>query len=182
MHEIITDGAEIRHPKVAYVPVLADADRTLVDRIVFSDTPAHLIADDPFGSVVARRIGEDIVVRDYFATFAYTSEGARRVLGLALALARSSDTARSGKAAGWEVAGWCALSLGRWELADALALRAQGTGSASGLSELIRRAVAERWMAEVMGIEAEISVEDIRQCAATTLRRLVIPHTFGERD
>lgn len=179
MYEMAADGAEVRGPKVRRVTMLADSDRTMVDRVVLGETPSHLIAEDPFGASLGRRIGEDVVVRDYLATFAHTVEGARRVLGLALALARTVVSGRDpGRAASLEVAGWCALSLGRWELADALALRAQATGSASGLAELIRKVVAEQWMAQVMGTEAEISAEDVRRCAAVTLRRLTTPQTF----
>jgi hypothetical protein len=179
MHEITEDGAQAHGSKVKQVTLLADKDRTMVDRVVLGETPTHLISEDPFGAMLGRRIAEDVVVRDYLATFSHTVEGARRVLGLALALARTSDSeGHAVSAAPLEVAGWCALSLGRWELADALALRAQATGSASGLAELIRKVVAERWMAEVMGAEAEISVEDVRRCAAVTLRRLTTPQTF----
>jgi hypothetical protein len=184
MYEMTAHSAQAGEPKVTTVRMLADADRTMVDRVMFGETPAHLIVEDPFGATLGRRIAQDVFVRDYLATFARTTEGARRVLGLALALARAADAAQDRRASvsGVEVAGWCALSLGRWELADALALRAQGTSSASGLSELIRRIVAARWMAEVIGIEPEVCVEDVRACASVTLRRLTSPHTFVSLD
>lgn len=185
MYEMTAHGAQAGEPKVMRATMLDDADRTMVDRVVFGETPAHLITEDPFGATLGRRIAENVFVRDYLATFAHTIAGARRVLGVALALARAAEASRSEKtsaAGSIEVAAWCALSLGRWELADALALRAQGTGSASGLSELIRRAVAERWMAEVIGEEPDISVEDVRACSAVTLRRLTCPRTFVELD
>lgn len=189
MSETVTEGAQVRKHRVVQATLLSDRDRTIVDRVVFGETPAHLIAEDPFGATLARRMGEDVVVRDYLATFAHTVEGARRVLGIALALARmtvEADATEDGRnprsAAGLEVASWCALSLGRWELADALALRAQGAGAANPLSALIRETIAGQWMAELIGMQPEISVELIRRCAAKTLQELTAPQTLVITD
>jgi hypothetical protein len=78
--------------KVVLMTLLSMEDRAATDRVVFSETPGHLIDGHPWAATLLRRIGEDAVVRDYLATFAHTEEGARRVLLLALGLAKMAPT------------------------------------------------------------------------------------------
>ena len=74
--------------KVVLMTLLSTEDRATTDRVVFSETPGHLVDGHPWSATLLRRIGEDAVVRDYLATFACTEEGARRVLMLTLGLAK----------------------------------------------------------------------------------------------
>ena len=109
--------------KVVLMTLLSTEDRATTDRVVFSETPGHLVDGHPWSATLLRRIGEDAVVRDYLATFACTEEGARRVLMLTLGLAKMAYYEGPASAAALSVEGWCALSLGRCGLAEGLALR-----------------------------------------------------------
>lgn len=157
--------------EVVLMTLLSAEDRTMVDRVVFSETPGHLIDGHPWATTLARRIGEDVVVRDYLATFAQTEEGARRVLMLALCLAKIACRTGSAAAAALSVAGWCALSLGRWELADGLAVRSLDA-DCNTLAERVREMVAGRWFADVLDIESDFETVDVRRCSALVLREL----------
>ena len=151
--------------------LLSPEDRAAIDRIVFSETPGHLVEGHPWSATLLRRIGEDAVVRDYLATFAKTEEGARRVLMVTLGLARMARQEGPAGAAALSVAGWCALSLGRWELADCLALRSLDAAP-STLAERVREMVAGQWFAEVLDIESDFDTEAVRRCSARVLHEL----------
>jgi hypothetical protein len=166
-----TEHDGLRDCEVALVTLIAAEDRTVADRVVLCDTPAALIDGHPWSSTLLRRMGESVVVRDYVASFAHSEHGARRVLMLSLRLARMADYEGSSAAAALGTAGWCALSLGRWELADSLALRSE-KAKANGLAALIRMKVATQWFAEILGDEAEFGTESVRSCSAEVLRKL----------
>lgn len=157
--------------EVVLMTLLSVEDRAATDRVVFSHTPRHLIADHPSSATLLCRIGEDAVVRDYLATFARTEEGARRVLMVTLGLAKMAHHEGQAGAAALSVAGWCALSLGRWELADCLALRSLEAAS-NTLAERVREMVAGQWFAEVLGIESDFDTTAVRQCSTRVLREL----------
>lgn len=175
-----TNRSSLRDQQVALVTLLSDSDRTLADRVVLSDTPAHLIDGHPWSTTLLRRVGESVVVRDYMATFAHTEEGARRVLMVTLCLARMAKHEDEAGASALGVAAWCALSLGRWELADGLALRSH-QAKPNVLSEMIRKQVAGQWFAQLLGEDATFCTEDVRQCSAKTLRRLTEPRACLKR-
>ena len=166
--------------QVTLVTMLTDEDRTLADRVVLCDTPARLIDGHPWATMLLRRIGESVVVRDYVATFAHSEEGARRVLMLTLRLARMAGYEGVAAASTLGVAAWCALSLGRWEMADHLAVQSD-LAKANGLAEIIRKRVATQWFAELLGDEAEFCVEDVRHCCVKTLRQLTEPRACLKR-
>lgn len=169
-----TDTVDLRACEVKLVTLLDERDRTIADRVVFSETPGHLISDHSWGATLSRRIGECAIVRDYLATFAHTEDGARRVLQVALGLGRAANHEGASGAAANAVAGWCALSLGRWELADALAIRSE-SAEPNKLAEQIRKAVAGKWFSVVLGIENEVAVADIRERSALVLGELTEP-------
>ena len=175
-----TDRDPLGEQEVVLVTMLSDEDRTLADRVVLCDTPARLIDGHPWSTVLLRRIGESVVVRDYLATFAHTEEGARRVLALTLRLARMAGYKGVAAASTLGVAAWCALSLGRWEMADNLAVHSD-LAKANGLAEIIRKRVATQWFAELLEDDAEFCVEDVRECSAKTLRRLIEPRACLKR-
>ena len=157
--------------EVVLMTLLSIEDRATTDRVVFSHTRSHLIADHPSSATLLRRIGEDAVVRDYLATFARTEKGARRVLMVTLGLAKMAHHEGQAAAAALSVAGWCALSLGRWELADALALRSLEAAS-NTLAERVREMVAGQWFADVLGIESDFDTAAVRQCSTRVLHEL----------
>ncbi|MBR7827578.1 hypothetical protein KDK95_14765 [Actinospica sp. MGRD01-02] len=164
-----------REQKVELVSKLSQEDRTLVDRVVLGVTVAHKIAGDPWAATLLRRIAEDVVVRDYLCTFAHTGEGARRVLGVALGLSRMAGKADLTGAAPLAVAGWCALSLGRWESADLLGIWSLKACDTYSLGHLIRQLIAERWSSDLLGIESNVTQAQVRWCSAKVLRRLTEP-------
>ena len=172
----ITQQAEFRGASVALVTMIEEQDRVIVDRVVLGDVPGHLIEGDPWSATLVRRLAENIVVRDYLATFAATEDGARRVLRVALALARMVERQGAAGASALGVAAWCAMALGRWELADTLAIESQ-RAAPNGLAELIREGIAGRWICEVLGVEKDYGAEDVRRCSARTLRLLTEPRT-----
>ncbi|WP_194909695.1 hypothetical protein [Catenulispora rubra] len=156
---------------VVLMTLLSAEDRAATDRVVFSKIPGHLIDGHPWSATVLRRIGEDAVVRDYLATFACTKEGARRVLMLTLGLARMANHAGAAGAAALSVAGWCALSLGRWAVADNLALRSLDAAH-NTLAERVREMVASQWFADVLNVEGDFDTEAVRRCSARVLHEL----------
>ena len=174
MNEITAEATELSDLKVELVTVLSAEDRTMVDQVVFSEAPGYLVDGDPWGATLLRRIGETNVVRDYLATFAHTQEGARQVMMLALGLAKMADHEGPSAAAALSVAGWCALSLGRWELADALALRSLNAGN-DALAARIREMVAGQWFALLLGIECDFNTNDVRRSTARVLHELTEP-------
>ncbi|MEY9860588.1 hypothetical protein ABH935_006225 [Catenulispora sp. GAS73] len=157
--------------QVVLMALLSVEDRTMVDRVVCSDTPGYLVEDHPLSGMLLRRIGEDAVVRDYLATFARTEEGARRVLRLALGLAKMARHKGVAAAAALSIGGWCALSLGRWELADSLALQSLDA-TRNTLAERVREMVAGQWFADVLDIESDFDTAAVRQCSARVLHEL----------
>lgn len=174
-----TTGIEpVRDREVVLVALLSQEDRILIDHMVLGETPAHQIEGDPWAATMLRRIAEDIVVRDYLCSFAHTEEGARRVLRLALGLSRMAERTGVAGAASLGAAGWCALSLGRWELADALGLSSLKAVENYPLAMLIREAVAERWFAELLDIEPDVTEDRIRRCSADVLRRVTEPRAY----
>ena len=168
---------ELRDCEVELVTLLDEKDRTITDRVVLGETPGHLVEGDPWGSTLLRRIGESAVVRDYLATFAHTEEGARRVLMVALGLASMTKDKGTAGAAALSVAGWCALSLGRWELADALALRALEAAD-NELAARVRTQVAGMWFALLLEVEADFDAQDVRRCSARVLREITTPRAY----
>jgi hypothetical protein len=157
--------------KVMLLTLLSVEDRAIADRVVFGHSPGHLVEGDPWSATLLRRIGEDAVVRDYLATFACTEDGARRVLMLALGLAKMARRRGAAGSAALSVAGWCALSLGRWELADSLALRSLDAAP-NTLAERVREMVAGQWFAEVLEIESDFDTAAVQQCSARVLHEL----------
>ena len=123
MNKDTAQPRRLKDREVALATLLSAEDRAMVDRVVFSEASAHLVDGDLWATTLLHRIDEDVTVRDYLATFAHTEEGARRVLMLSLSLAKLARCEGMTGAAVLGVAGWCALSLGRWELADGLAGR-----------------------------------------------------------
>lgn len=177
MNKITPEVTQPRDQVVEVMPLLSDEDRTMVDRVVFSDTPGYLIDDHPWAETLLRRIGETTVVRDYLATFARTDEGARRVMLLALSLARMTCPRGPACAAALSTASWCALSLGRWELADALAIRSLRADKNS-LAIRIREMIADHWFSMLLGTDCHFGTEDIRRCMARVLRELTEPRAL----
>jgi hypothetical protein len=157
--------------EVVLMALLSAEDRTTTDRVVFSETPGHLIEGHPWSATLLRRIGEDAVVRDYLATFACTEEGARRVLTLTLRLAKMNRHEGAAASAALSVAGWCALSLGRWELADGLALRSLNAAQ-NVLAERVREMVAGQWFADLLDIESDFDITAVRGCSARVRHEL----------
>ena len=157
--------------EVVLMTLLSVDDRATTDRVVFSETPGHLINCNPWSAKLLRRIGEDAVVRDYLATFACTEVGARRVLMLTLGLAKMARREGLAGAAALSVGGWCALSLGRWELADVLALQSLDAAR-NTLAERVREMVAGQWFADVLNIEGDFDTAAVRRCSARVLREL----------
>lgn len=175
MNEKITSAPAIRDREVTLMTLLSQEDRAVVDRVVLGETPAYQIEGDPWATTVLRRIAEDIVVRDYLCSFAHTAEGARRVLGLGLSLSRMAERTGRAGAASLSVAGWCALALGRWELADALAIYSLKAAEEYPLARVVRQVVAERWFAELLDIEPHATEYGVRRCSADVLHRLTEP-------
>lgn len=182
MNEEKIGTTPVRDRKVALVTQLSQEDRTLVDRVVLGETPAHQIDGDPWSTTLLRRIAEDAIVRDYLCTFAHTTDGARRVLSIALALSRMAAREGAPGAAAFGVAGWCALSLGRWELADALALQAFKAVENYSLALLVREAVAGRWFAELLRVDPDVTEGLVRACSAHVLRKLTEPRAYVRLD
>ena len=170
----ITQQAGFHGAPAALVTMLEEQDRIIVDQVVLGDVPGHLIDGHPWSTTLVRRLEERIVVRDYLATFAATEDSARRVLRVSLALARMVERQGAAGASALGVAAWCAMALGRWELADALAIESEHAAP-NGLAELIRKGIAGRWICEVLGVEKDYDVEDVRRCSARTLRLLTEP-------
>ncbi|WP_194893737.1 hypothetical protein [Catenulispora pinisilvae] len=157
--------------KVVLMTLLSIEDRAAADRVVLSETPGHLVKHHPSSASLLRRIGEDAVVRDYLATFASSEEGARRVLMLTLGLAKMARYEGPAAAAALGVAAWCALSLGRWEGADSLALLSLDAAH-NTLAERVREMVAGQWFAEVLNIESDFDTAAVQQCSARVLHEL----------
>lgn len=157
--------------KVVLMTLLSIEDRTATDQVVLSETPGHLVQHHPWSPTLLRRIGEDAVVRDYLATFASTEEGARRVLMLTLGLAKMARYEGPGAAAALGVAAWCALSLGRWEGADGLALLSLDAAH-NTLAERVREMVAGQWFADLLNIESDFDTTAVRQCSTRVLHEL----------
>jgi len=157
--------------QVILMTLLSNNDRTAIDRVVFSGIPGHAIEHHPWSATVLSRIGEDAAARDYLATFATTEEGACRALLVARGLAKMAHDGGPARAAALSVAGWCALSLGRWELADELALRSLGAAP-NTLAERVREMVAGQWFAEVLNIESDFDTTAVRECSARVLHEL----------
>ena len=170
--------AELHDCEVELVTLLDEKDRTIADRVVLGETPGHLVAGDPWGAMLLRRIGESIVVRDYVATFAQTQEGARRVLLVGLGLASMTKDKGTAGAAALGIAAWSAMSLGRWELADALALRALKAVEDDKFASRIRKHVAGMWFALLLDVEAEFDAEAVRTCSARVLREITSPRAY----
>ena len=177
MNENTARPTRLSDREVVLATLLSAEDRTMVDRVVFSETSAHAVDGDLWATTLLRRIGQDITVRDYLATFAHTEEGARRVLMLGLSLAKLARREGTPSAAALGVAGWCALSLGRWELADGLAVRALSVANDT-LAERVREMVAGRWFAIVLDIENDFEAADVRRCSARVLRELTEPRAY----
>lgn len=165
-------ATRLRNQRVTLATRISPSDRALVDRVVLGDTPAHKVAGDPWAETLLRRISEDVIVRDYLASFAHTEAGAHRVLGLALALARMTKRTGEVGAAALGVAGWAALSLGRWAWADALGIASLAAFEGYALGLLIRQIISERWFAELLEIESSVTEGRIRACSAVVLHRL----------
>lgn len=159
-------------------PWLALIDSAAIDRVVLGQAPAHLIAGDPWATTVVRRIGESRLVRDYLATFAKCEEGARRVLGVSLALARMAGHEGEPAAAALAVGAWCAAALGRWSFANLLARHAVKAVDGYSLAELIIEGVEKVKFDECVGIEPTITAELVRECAEQTLERIRPSRTF----
>ena len=171
MNQNTTQAMPRSEQEVILMTLLPIEDRAATDRVVFSETPGHLIGGHPWSATVLRRIGEDAVARDYLATFAITEEGARRVLALTLALARMAFNEGPAAAAALSVAGWCSLSLGRWDLADRLALRSL-RAAPNTLAERVREMVSGQWFAEMLNIESDFDVAALRKCSERVLHEL----------
>jgi hypothetical protein len=121
-------------------PTSVRAELRQLARLVLAGPPAHVVANGPGAARLAHRIGECNTVRDCFAGFAHTEAGARRVLSLSLALARTQGRQGRSGAACLAVAAWCAAALDRWSLASALAERACEAVESYRLAELILEA------------------------------------------
>ena len=171
MNNETTQVTRRNEQQVVLMTLLSAEDRAVTDRVVFSDTPGYLVDGHPSSAMLLRRIGEDAVVRDYLATFACTEEGARRVLRLALGLAKMARQKGAAAAAALSVGGWCALSLGRWEVADSLALKSLDAAR-NTLAERVREMVAGQWFADVLDIESDFDTAAVRQCSARVLHEL----------
>lgn len=182
MSEEVIGVSHVGQQEVVLVAPLCAGDRTLVDRVVFGATPAHQIEGDAWATTLLRRIAEDVMPRDYLCTFAHNEEGARRVLGIALGLARMANREGAAGAAAFSVAGWCALALARWELADALALQALKADGSYSLAAQVRQAVAHRWFAELLQVEPDVDERLVRQCSADVLRRITEPRACIQLD
>lgn len=175
MSEEVIGVSHVGQQEVVLVAPLCEGDRTLVDRVVFGVTPAHQIEGDAWATTLLRRIAEDVMPRDYLCTFAHNEDGARRVLGIALALSRMANREGAAGAAALSVAGWCALSLARWELADALGIQALKAVADYALAAQVRQAVAHRWFAELLQVEPDVSEHLVRRCSADVLRQITEP-------
>jgi len=182
MNEENSGTTPVRDREVTLVTQLSQEDRTLVDRVVLGETAAHQIDGDPWATTLLRRISEDVIVRDYLCTFAHTEEGARRVLRLALGLSRMAKREGAAGAATLGAAGWCALSLGRWELADALALQSLNAVENYPLAMLVREAIAERWFADLLEVEPDVTERLVRRCSADVLHKLTEPRAYVRLD
>jgi len=182
MNDQNVETKPIRDREVTLVTLLSQEDRILIDRVVLGETPAHQVAGDPWATTMLRRIAEDVVVRDYLCSFAHTEAGARRALGLALGLSRMAERRGAAGAASLGAAGWCALSLGRWELADTLGIQCLKAVENYSLAILLREAVAGRWSAELLDIEPDVTEGLVRRCSADVLRRVTQPRAFVRLD
>lgn len=178
MNEETIEATPVRDREVTLVTLLSQEDRTVVDRVVLGETPAHQVEGDPWAGTLLRRIAEDIIVRDYLCSFAHTEEGARRVLRLGLGLSRMADRAGAAGAASLGSAGWCALALGRWELADALGIQSLKAVKNYSLATVVRQVVAERWFAELLDVEPHATEGGVRACSADVLHRLTEPRAY----
>lgn len=171
-------ASPIRDQRVTLAARLSQQDRAMADRVVLGDTPSHKVEGDPWATTLLRRIGEDVMVRDYLCTFAHSEDGARRILGLGLGLSRMAKRKDSVGAAALSVAGWGALALGSWELADSLAVESLKAEKDYPLGQLIRQVVAERWFADLLDVESNVCVGRVQQCSIEVLRRLVEPRAY----
>ncbi len=140
--------------------VLTPINQALVDALMESEYPARRAAATPPGAALAAVLPE-ILTRDYLATFCCTESGARRVLGLTLAFARSAESPVLAAPA-FSLAAWAALALGHRDRAHVLVQRALAADEHYSLAVLV---------AEALYVH-DLPPDAYRHASAATLERL----------